>query len=164
MNCPNCKSKNYTTDGHCKDCGYVVKLDICVRQKAGRCANGAELGSGVLWHAIPKSGESWGRIDKALCGARPGKRTPGWSSYHASTVITCPKCSWQFYKYPQEDEMNKDKFEKIDSALEREKRSLDKKYFNGEISTDEYNQQVCELERDAREEYNSPDFPDDRMY
>jgi len=98
MNCPNCKSKNYTTDGHCKDCGYVVKLDICVRQKSGRCANGAELGHGILWHAVPKSGESWGNIDRALCGARPGKRTPGWSGWHNSKEITCLKCLKRFSK------------------------------------------------------------------
>ena len=60
--------------------------------------------------------------------------------------------------------MANDKYDRIDRALTREKNALDRRLSNGEISPEEYNKQVCELEQDAREEYNSPDFPDDRMY
>ena len=60
--------------------------------------------------------------------------------------------------------MANDKYDRIDRALTREKNALDRRLSNGEISPEEYNKRVCELEQGAREEYNSPDFPDDRMY
>jgi hypothetical protein len=90
MNCPICASEYYK-DGHCTDCGYVPALGLCVQIKPGRCANGSELGGGSIWHAT-KPGEY-----KALCGTKPGRLTPGWSSWHYSNVITCPKClkKWQ---------------------------------------------------------------------
>jgi hypothetical protein len=51
----------------------------------GRCMNGAERDHGTRAHAVP-IGER-----KALCGAKPGRRSVGWSSYRESTV-TCPRC------------------------------------------------------------------------
>lgn len=56
---------------------------------AGRCRNGAERDSGKLWHAVPK-GEVYG---VALCGAKPGRTSVGWSSWCPDDVqITCNKC------------------------------------------------------------------------
>ena len=69
-----------------------------ISQLAGRCANGFEGGHGVLFHArivaeyeyIP--GE-FGASNTALCGAKPGKRSAGWSSYQpAGRVVTCKRC------------------------------------------------------------------------
>jgi hypothetical protein len=40
---------------------------------AGRCANGGERDGGALYHAV--------RGYCALCGAKPGKRSAGWSMY-----------------------------------------------------------------------------------
>jgi hypothetical protein len=60
----------------------------------GRCANGAEGGHGILYHAVPMvgsdmiHGDHWG---KALCGAEPGRRSAGWSECKGREV-TCPRC------------------------------------------------------------------------
>lgn len=51
----------------------------------GRCANGAERDSGRLYHAVPDDGYI------ALCGAKPGRRSAGWSS-HLGTEVTCRRC------------------------------------------------------------------------
>jgi hypothetical protein len=61
--------------------GYSVKV------LAGRCANGSELDSGTRWHAVPT--DSW----TALCGAKPGRRSAGWSSWYIKDqAVTCPRC------------------------------------------------------------------------
>lgn len=73
-------------DSLCRECGYMLDLGYHVRMKPGRCANGAELGSGTLWHAVLPDNY------KAVCGTEPGRRTPGWSSWHNSKEVTCPKC------------------------------------------------------------------------
>ena len=54
----------------------------------GMCRNGAQRDSGRLYHAVVEDGVGW---DKALCGARPGKRGNGWSAHHGAAV-TCPRC------------------------------------------------------------------------
>lgn len=51
---------------------------------AGRCANGAERDGGARYHAVPASGA-------ALCGAKPGRRSAGWSPYEGPAV-SCPRC------------------------------------------------------------------------
>lgn len=58
--------------------------------KPGRAANASQLGAGTLIHAVDTE-ETWGSFQPALCGTRPGKRTPGWGSdeYDAPT---CPRC------------------------------------------------------------------------
>jgi hypothetical protein len=58
--------------------------------KPGRCANGAQRDHGTLVHAVDTEYE-WGSMEAALCGTRPGRRTPGWSSYEHDAA-TCPKC------------------------------------------------------------------------
>lgn len=58
---------------------------ILAIQLAGRCRNGAERDHGRLYHALPEDGYV------ALCGAKPGRRSVGWSS-HTGTEVTCPRC------------------------------------------------------------------------
>lgn len=52
---------------------------------AGRCVSGAERGKGVRYHAVPHESH------KALCGAKPGRHSAGWSCTAGETV-TCPRC------------------------------------------------------------------------
>jgi hypothetical protein len=61
--------------------------------KPGRCANGAQRDGGTLVHAVDTEDDwgSWGSFTPALCGTRPGRLTPGWSSYQYDTA-TCPRC------------------------------------------------------------------------
>ena len=63
----------------------VGSSDVLAMRLSGRCANGAERDSGALWHAIHNG--HWA----AMCGAKPGRRSAGWSS-HIGTEITCRKC------------------------------------------------------------------------
>jgi hypothetical protein len=51
----------------------------------GRCRDGAERDSGTRFHAVRVG--CW----SAICGAKPGKRSAGWSS-HQGTEPTCPLC------------------------------------------------------------------------
>lgn len=73
---------------------------IVVRRLVGRCADGAELGGGLLWHALETGVVglavagvvvSIGRGWVALCGARPGRHSAGWSQDDGPGV-TCPRC------------------------------------------------------------------------
>ena len=74
-------------DQPCSICAEDEHRGYQVRILAGRCANGAELGSGTQWHAV-KPGEH-----KAICGATPGRRSVGWSSWRKiGQEVTCPKC------------------------------------------------------------------------
>lgn len=50
----------------------------------GRCADGAERDKGTLCHAVVNE-------YRALCGAKPGRLSAGWSP-HASDTVTCEKC------------------------------------------------------------------------
>ena len=79
----------------------------------GRCASGAEADCGTLNHAVTTKlvqrplcpYNDWGRnripaddtidAEVALCGARPGRRSVGWSYDNTSiqqTSVTCPRC------------------------------------------------------------------------
>jgi hypothetical protein len=51
---------------------------------SGRCANGAERDGGSKYHAVAGYGV-------ALCGAKPGRLSAGWSMYPGAAV-TCPRC------------------------------------------------------------------------
>ena len=62
---------------------------------AGRCANGCELDQGRRVHAVPYSQDLERNgyvIGRALCGAKPGPRSAGWS-YVGHRSVTCPKCA-----------------------------------------------------------------------
>ena len=58
------------------------------RQLTGRCRNGAERDRGTVYHAVGEVQRPFGR---ALCGARPGLRSGGWSD-QAGECVTCPRC------------------------------------------------------------------------
>lgn len=55
------------------------------RMMMGRCADGAERDSGRLYHALPEG--QW----TAACGAKPGRRSAGWS-VHKGESVTCKRC------------------------------------------------------------------------
>jgi len=56
---------------------------------AGRCSNGFERDGGARFHAVPADDRGVAYV--ALCGAKPGRRSAGWSSYPGEAV-TCPRC------------------------------------------------------------------------
>jgi len=66
-------------------------VNIEVRYMVGRCANGAGLDSGPLYHAIvsPSGADNGGR-PKALCGRAPKLM---WSQERLGQAVTCPKCA-----------------------------------------------------------------------
>lgn len=69
----------------CAQCAEDDLRGYAVLMLAGRCANGAERDHGSLWHAV--------RDGEAICGATPGRRSVGWSSYtQIGQDATCPKC------------------------------------------------------------------------
>lgn len=71
----------------CQQCETDKARGYAVKTLAGRCANGSELDSGRLWHAVPI--DSW----KAVCNATPGRRSAGWSSWYVpNQEVTCPRC------------------------------------------------------------------------
>lgn len=60
------------------------------RKLIGRASTGAERGKGRLVHAVEDQ-HTWPRFYPALCGAKPGRRSAGWSET-IETEVTCPKC------------------------------------------------------------------------
>lgn len=54
-----------------------------IRKKTGRLTDGYERGKGVLFHAVV--------CETALCGAKPGRLSAGWSIEQGDKV-TCDKC------------------------------------------------------------------------
>lgn len=71
----------------CARCEENDKRGYAVMMLAGRCANGSELDHGTKWHAV-KPGEY-----QAICSAKPGRRSAGWSSYTVlNQQVTCPRC------------------------------------------------------------------------
>ena len=60
-------------------------------KKPGRCTDGFERGSGTLYHALPVDNFE-GSMSKALCGTRPGRRTPGWSEDILGRRVSCKRC------------------------------------------------------------------------
>ena len=56
---------------------------------SGRCANGSERDCGMLYHAVPDES------NKALCGAKPGRRSAGWRGdwpQDEHGPVNCPRC------------------------------------------------------------------------
>lgn len=80
------------TSGLCDDCQRAVDRGYQISQMAGRCANGAERDSGILWHARRLDAEN--KISrKSICGRKPGRRSVGWSTWKPSgRVVTCKRC------------------------------------------------------------------------
>ncbi len=84
--CAECRGVEVANDDHlCERCAAEWKQGYRVLSMAGRCANGAERDSGTLVHAVEFSNP------RALCGAKPGKRSVGWVR-PVGTVVTCPRC------------------------------------------------------------------------
>ena len=57
---------------------------------AGRCRSGSEPG-GTRLHVVP----DWkpGGMNVAICGAKPGRTSAGWSSWPESIEnANCPRC------------------------------------------------------------------------
>jgi hypothetical protein len=54
---------------------------------SGQCGEG-ERDGGKRYHAVPVGGSTHA---KALCGAKPGRRSVGWGEHHG-TAVTCPRC------------------------------------------------------------------------
>lgn len=69
----------------CPRCAENKKRGYRITQLIGRACSGAELGHGTRNHAVPLDSYT------ALCGAHPGRRSAGWSSYEEDAV-TCPRC------------------------------------------------------------------------
>ena len=55
---------------------------------SGRCTNGSELDCGTLYHAVPDAEHS----NRALCGAKPGRRSAGWRGHDEQSPVTCSRC------------------------------------------------------------------------
>jgi len=70
------------------------KTEPAAMYLAGRCANGSELDSGTLWHALQNLETS----RTAMCGARPGRRSAGWRGYPDEIhAVTCKRCLAKMY-------------------------------------------------------------------
>lgn len=70
---------------YCAACNRDINRGYEALQLAGRCATGEERGKGSLYHMVTIGSHV------AACGAKPGRRSAGWSSYPAAEV-TCPRC------------------------------------------------------------------------
>ena len=71
----------------CPQCETDKARGYQVLQLVGRRVNGYELDAGKFWHAVRTN-----EID-AVCGAKYGRRSAGWSSYSPiGQVITCKRC------------------------------------------------------------------------
>jgi hypothetical protein len=63
--------------------------DARSRYMLGRLRNGCERDSGTLYHVVKAS--TW----RALCGAKPGDRSVGWSPAQ-DRPANCPRCLKRF--------------------------------------------------------------------
>lgn len=69
--------------------------NYCAATKSGRCTCGHERGQGSVLHAVPRGTilTTTQSDAKALCGAKPGARSAGWSSTpRPIDQVTCPRC------------------------------------------------------------------------
>jgi hypothetical protein len=80
-----CYSAKVTAQGDlCPRCTKEKTQGYEMMALTGRCRSGGDWG-GTLYHAV-RFGEY-----AAVCGAKPGRRSVGWSGYRGDDV-TCPKC------------------------------------------------------------------------
>ena len=68
--------------------GTTLLGPFVIARLSGRCANGAERDGGRRLHVIEED-SVYGR---AVCGARPGKRSNGWDEVDGAETPTCPRC------------------------------------------------------------------------
>lgn len=64
--------------------------DVFYTYLTGRGRTGTDA-TGPLIHAISSDFDHYPSFGSAICGAKPGKRSNGWSEYRADHA-TCPKC------------------------------------------------------------------------
>lgn len=92
--------KKASKEAHKIECAKAIENQSYeILQLAGRCADGAELGHGTLWHAVVGS--------TAVCGQTYGRRSAGWSSWTPDNRrVTCPKCAKKIasHKTPMQSE------------------------------------------------------------
>ncbi len=76
-------------------------LQIRLRYLQGRNANGAHRDAGTKIHALNGSERA------ALCGARPGRLSGGWSEpFQESPEISCQRCIKKFGKINEQTPMH----------------------------------------------------------
>lgn len=71
--------------GHCGHCQKELEQGYMVRSLAGRARSGIDT-HGTLFHAIA--------FDQhiAFCGAKPGRRSIGWSLWGKGQDANCKRC------------------------------------------------------------------------
>src|SRR5690242_14275392 len=87
--CSNCHDFDVVNEGDwCQQCTKEKEQGYEILSMLGRLANGAEFQKGVLFHAV-----KFGSF-KAMCGAKPGRRSVGWTFDPQShgREVTCPRC------------------------------------------------------------------------
>lgn len=105
--CVNCREHQVPAQGDmCGQCLIDRERGYRVRSMAGRCRNGAERDHGTRFHALPVTKEVNGdKLGyKALCGAQPGRRSVGWSTWGADQPPTCPGCLRKLQKMQAQQE------------------------------------------------------------
>jgi len=85
--CTVCRDVDVDNDkGICSRCQKEQAQGYQVRSLSGRCADGFEGGHGTLFHAVEFENYV------AVCGAKPGRRSAGWSMWGHGKDVTCPRC------------------------------------------------------------------------
>jgi hypothetical protein len=71
----------------------VPRMPVIARL-TGRCADGAQRDGGRRLHVVlrPHGALSVPCFDTALCGAKPGRLSNGWTESDGAEVPTCPRC------------------------------------------------------------------------
>lgn len=78
--------REYIQEGDmCEYCQKEVAQGYQVRSLAGRCRSGIDT-HGTLFHALDFENEI------ALCGAKPGRRSVGWSAWGHGKDANCKRC------------------------------------------------------------------------
>ena len=68
-----------------------------IARLTGRCANGAERDGGRRSHIVlsdvrPNGSMSFPSFETALCGAKPGRLSNGWTEVDGAEQPSCPRC------------------------------------------------------------------------
>jgi DNA-directed RNA polymerase subunit RPC12/RpoP len=107
----------------CADCEADKARGYEALTLTGRCANGAERDRGKLYHAVAyHEGLLYGYYGHpAVCGAKPGRRSNGWSDCKGRDV-TCPRCAKKLEKERQEREQ-------ADAEAAQSKRQMEHKFY-----------------------------------
>ena len=105
--CAQCRENKVQVRGDiCRQCVIDRERGYRVRSLAGRCANGAELDHGTRFHALKAIGVIGDDTNTALCGAKPGRRSVGWTTWGSDQAVTCPKCLKKLERSRSEKDQN----------------------------------------------------------